>query len=227
MVNELIGFGAVASQPDASVAFCTSVVSAANASSYTFSAVSRGSLTPVPTMAVISAVVGATGTAVTNLAMTVDGVSATQLGFASVSGGGGFFGTALFGITGADDTVDIVVTPTGGTPVSCGIGVWNAYDLLSTSAVGTPQNSTATPFNVSVDVPAGGVVMGVAAAFAGSNPTYTWAELTEAFDEITDAGVHNTHSGASKAYAVAQSGLSLTCTPSAKTAGSMLTVVLR
>jgi hypothetical protein len=167
VVNPLTGFGA--SLKPVSFSFITSQVSAANAASYTFSSVSLGAGTSNRSMLLLAANVGAT-VAEASLAATVDGNAATSLVSVTGSGGGGVFRTSLFSIVGADETVDIVITPSANA-VSCGIALWNVYDILSATPVNTYTATNSSPLSVSASSPADSAIFAYAAAFAGSTPT--------------------------------------------------------
>lgn len=55
----------------------------------------------------------------------------------------------------------------------------------------------------------------LASAYAAASRTFTWAGLTERVDEDVEAALFATHSAAGDAFASAQTGLTITATPSA------------
>jgi hypothetical protein len=152
--------------------------------------------------------------------LTVGGHAATQVAFVEASGGGGFVPVGLYVIqVDTGTTANIVVTFSAGA-TRCGIGVFAAYDLLSSTATDT-DTSTANPQTDSINVDGGGVLVGYAHNWtSGVDTTNAWTNLTERFDQSVETTVPSSnHSGASDAFASSQA-VTVTCTPSTFTAGA-------
>jgi len=142
--------------------------------------------------------------------LTVAGIPATQV--AHVSAGASTVKATLFiADVPTGTTADIVVNQSGGT-VNCGLGVWAAYDLLSSTATdfGT---SVANPATDGIAVSAGGIIVGYAVTGGSDAPrTHTWTGISEEFDETIEGFI--AHTGASGEFASASTP-TLTVTPSA------------
>jgi hypothetical protein len=125
--------------------------------------------------------------------------------------------TALYQIDfPAQTTADIVVTFSGAT-TRCAIATWAVYGAKS--AAHDTAVSTADPLTDTINVPAGGVAIGIMRADAGVS--LTWSGLTEKFDALTGEG-GSLYSGASDAFATLQTGLTVTADGStATTQGSL------
>lgn len=198
--------------PDVTVTFTDNAIDAADLTTYTFSARAIG--TAAASRKVVVGVVG-DGSTATVSTLTVGGVSATlvqrlqngvettELWQAAVS-------------TGA--TADIVVTWSVG-QLRMAIGVWAVYDAAS--AAYATATSIANPPSTTINVPAGGVLIGV--SNVQETGSWLWTNLTERYDQVITAE-NNTNSGASDAFATEQLARSITATQS--TAPTLLTLVL-
>jgi len=195
-------FSAAGGAP-ATVTFTDSSVDATNGTVYTFSGQAIG--TAASNRKVVFAAYASNGPA--NATATLGGNAATQI--ASVTNGGGEI--RLFQIdVPSGTTADIVVTWSAGV-LRCGIGVWAVYGAESSAHATAADSDGSDPLSVSLNCPAGGVV--IAAAFNSNGSTFTWAGVTENYDEVVEGA--NTHTGASDAFATTQTGLAISCDPSA------------
>lgn len=215
-INHLIGFGARRSVArDATVALTANPVSTANASSYTFSSASIGTAATGRLVVVgVGGVQGGSGFTISSV--TIGGNAATALTtLVEGTGGGNCAYACLYGLTVDSGTsADVVVNWSAGL-ASCGIGVWAVYDLLSTTPEDT-GTSTTNGGSVSMDCSAGGVIIGYRHTQRNSTggSTHSWSNLTERFDQVVDSANSDNNSGASDAFATAQTGMSISCTSS-------------
>lgn len=213
----MMSYGEVA--PDASVTFTASAVK--NASTpYTFASHALG--TAATGRRIIIAVAGSPSNTMIPSGVTVGGSAAalvTGTDIAAISAGISIWIIQV----NTGTTADIVVTfPT--TTARCGIGVWAAYDLQSTTRTAADSTTGSTPLSRSIDVSAGGIVIG-AAVSNSSLRTHTWTNLTENYDQAVGGGGGTTqHSGACEAFAAAQTGLNITDTLSGSAASFALAV---
>jgi hypothetical protein len=118
----------------------------------------------------------------TILSVTVNGVAATNVVTNAIETGS-TIQTGIFIIdnpTGV--TADIVVTFSE-IITQCGIAVWAAYDLVSSTPTDTAQQFQTASANIdlSLDVQAGGVAVGMSGA-GGAAAVCAWAGLVEQFD---------------------------------------------
>jgi len=104
-------------------------------------------------------------------------------------------------------TADIVATYSSSQNTST-IGVWTITGLSSTTAHDT-GSSLALPPTDTLDIPAGGVAIGVAGQ-NDSTGTFSWTGLTEDYDQQPESLIS---SGASDLFASQQTGLTITATP--------------
>mgnify|MGYP003133710520 CR=1 FL=1 len=103
---------------------------------------------------------------------------------------------------------DIVITWGSSTEVSA-MSVWEVEGASTTEPTGDNlMSSSANPPSGTIDVPAGGVC--ISGCFYSNCNSATWAGLTERHDD--DTGQH-VGTGASDAFADAQSGMTITSTP--------------
>lgn len=208
-VNHLIGFGATEGIIPASLSFRTNTFSETDLTTYTFSSQDIG--TAVTGRRVIVGVGGVAAASRTISSVTIGGNSAAQSVFAEATTTAAEQAAIYVLQVDAGTTADIVVTWSSGM-VRCAIGVWAAYDLQSSTATHT-GSSTASPGTANLNVSAGGVAFGMAINLQNSGTnTYTWNNLTEAFDASFGSGI-GTYSGAESTFATAQSGLTITATP--------------
>lgn len=108
-----------------------------------------------------------------------------------------------------DATGDIVVTFSGGNSAHCSIGVWAVYG--AGSAAHATLGNASNPSTGTIDVPSGGVL--IAASVNNNGSTNTWTGPTEKYDAALETSTGQ--SGASDAYAAAQTGMTVTATYSA------------
>ena len=194
----------------ASISYRTTETQDSAATTYTFTSKDIG--TAAVGRRVIVGVVGSGAASRTISSVTVGGNAATAVAFIENVGGLATLQAALYAIqVDAGTTATIVVTFSGGNN-RCGIGVWAAYDLQSGTATAT-GTSVANPQTASLNISAGGIAIGVANGFDNNALTgYSWTNLTENFDALF-ASNQIAHSGASAAFATAQTSLALTATP--------------
>lgn len=217
--SHLIGFASVteAAGAPASLAFQSQYNDSGDLSSYTFSGAALG--TAAATRRIVVAVGVANSTPPTVTALTVAGVSAASP-VAQLGAAGAFRVSSSIWIADVPTgtTGDIVITLSGAS-FRCGIGVWAVYDLASSTATAT-GSSTSSTASENVNVSAGGVLIGYSCSFtSGSARSYTWVGPTEDFDVAFDSNNHS-NSGASAAYASAQSPLAISSTPSSAATNS-------
>lgn len=103
-------------------------------------------------------------------------------------------------------TGDIVVTYNN-TMFNIAASVWATTGVTSAAATAA-GSSSADPGSVSLDISAGGIALGIGGQ-ATNGPSAAWTNLTEDFD--TTVGGVRTVTGASAAFAAAQTALALSC----------------
>lgn len=185
-----------------SVVFTDSSVDPTDLTVYTFSAQALGVASPKRKI-VVGVSLGLAARTVTSL--TVQGISATLV---RAQAGAGVIDNELWQANvPAGTTGDIVVTCSAASD-RAGIGVWAVYNAAS--AAFATAGSAANPLSASLNIPQGGIAIGVGSGYA-SPLTYTWANLTENYDEVVEANMIQT--GASAFFAAAQTGLVITATP--------------
>jgi hypothetical protein len=190
--------GSTVSAAVATVEFRGSSVDATNGTVFTFSAEDLGSSADAHKVVIV---IETPGTTRTISSVTVDG-NAAVLVVQTASNQESFIYDAD-GITATSG--DVVVTFTSSAS-RCGIGVYAVYG--SATADSDNGSSLTDPGSVTIDVLAGGVVIGGASLSTGSPSSYVWTELIEHYDEIVES--ESIQSGASKAYAAAQTDLVIT-----------------
>ena len=179
--------------------------SAVDATAYTFSGVAIGTAATGRRI-VVGVSANNSSNAVSTL--TVGGVSATLVAVIQSSGGQGELWECVLA-TGT--TADVVVTPTASNS-ACGVTMWSLYDTGGTYHDSGTSDSDTAP-SVSIDIPAGGVVLAV----QGSNRSgakvsnFTFGNIDE--DHETNGESNGKHAAASKLYAEAQSSLAITSGP--------------
>lgn len=214
----------VANADPATVAFITSAISASDLTTYTFSSVSLGTADANRIIIVnIAACAASSGRTISSV--TVAGITATQQVFQSAFSTASAESAIYTAAVPTGTTGNIVVTWSAGM-LRCGIGVYGSNTMMSATATAT-GSSTANPANASINVSAGGFVVGCDTTYRTSGaPTFTWTNLTENYDQNIEAG-GTSQTGASSNFSTAQTGLSITCTPSLFTAGSMCIAAFR
>lgn len=180
-----MGIFAVVGGKLASIAYTAdtySFTSPTTNTSWTFSGVSIGTAT-ANRLVIVG--VSYVNTAANTATVTIGGITATEVsGCAVRSAAGGsveFQGSVFAAVVPTGSTATIVVNT--GTATGCWIGVWAAYDLVSTTAVaGSHHWATGTSTVVlDLNVSPGGV----ACAMGITPNAVTWTGLTEDYDKIS------------------------------------------
>lgn len=109
-------------------------------------------------------------------------------------------------------TGDVVVTWSGAQD-ACGIGIIAAYDMSSTATDTGTSTATATASDT-LNIPQNGLAIGMTCLRSDTNRTFVWTGITELYDEIVENN-SLTQTGAMLTFAAAQTGLAITCAPSA------------
>jgi len=202
MVNQLSGFGA-GGVHRASIALGDNVVDGSNKTTYTFADASLG--TSASDRQVVVGVINHDASSPQDVtALTIDGVAAGRV-TSLVNGEVGLDFWAADVPSNA--TGDIVVT-LGREANRCGIGVWAVY-AAQTAPFDVARN-TDDPMAAALDVPIGGVGIGIAGH--NSNGTFDWTNMAKRYDEIVETGSATVHTGAD---ATSDGTLTRTCDPSA------------
>lgn len=196
--------------PAATITFTDNAVDTAGGSTITWTGRAIGTATA--TRQVIVTLISYNISAASNGAsMTVGGISATKLIDVGGAVADNLYAAVFIANVPTGTTATIVASFTT-TPSRAGIGVYAADNLVSTTPTNTyTSTGTANPFSQSVNISAGG--FGVAVSSKSDNSTagtYTWAGLTERYDQTINFSI--THSGASLAFAAAQTGLTVSST---------------
>lgn len=160
------------------------------------------------------------GGAGTTLSVTIGGSSATQLAFVS-SGAGAAAG--CYGLTVTTGTTATIAVTTGTTSGGVGIWVYDAKGLTSTTPTATANaTNNASALTTSINVSAGGFVVGTAGNQSGSDGgSWSWTNLTKNGSDVSPFS-SRVFSGASASFATVQTGLSITATPSAGNSNNSL-----
>jgi hypothetical protein len=139
-------------------------------------------------------------------AVTLGGVAANLV--SGMIGAGATMTTEIWEADVPTGTTGDVVVTWAATVKSCGIGLWRLIGANS-----RPYGSgttTADPGVLSTDIPAGGVAIGMSATGSGAGVTWSWTNLTEDFEDAITSGARSQWSGASAAFASAQTDLDIT-----------------
>jgi len=188
-------------KPVVTGSFASSGVSTADLSAYTFSGVALG--TAATNRHIVVAAATGTASAADVSSLTVGGVSASLV--VRASGSDHTRSELWIASVPSGTTGDIVITWSG-TKDRCGYAAWAMYGA-SASASDTATDADTTP-SQTIDVPAGGYLI---AAFSGNGSgaarTATWTGPSENYDETIQDNF--TQTGASDAYAAAQTGLTV------------------
>tara|TARA_Y100000031_G_C8217101_1_gene383991 strand:+ start:110 stop:1165 length:1056 start_codon:yes stop_codon:yes gene_type:complete len=200
--------------PTATSSFTASAVDTTDASSYTFSSQAIGAADSTRIVVVGIATGDANVGSPTINSVTVGGSSATAVieQAALVRSKCAIYQRAIASGT----TADIVVNLSG-SAYGCGIGLWRMVGANSTvadTAADTAATNSSELLSTTIDVPANGVLIGVATAQSSSgDPTFTWSEITERYEigEWAGGGGDRGTSGASLDYATTQTGITVTC----------------
>lgn len=218
-VTQLVGFGAAEAGSAATITKTDNAVDGSTTTTYTFT--SRAIGTAATGRRVIVGVSSGAGSSATISSVTIGGNAASQVVFLDGTVSASTISALYILQVDAGTTATIVVTFSG-SRTSCGIGVWAAYDLLSSTATFTGTSSASPPSVGSVSCSAGGIIVAQGIVYSGSTSTFTWSGLTERFDEQLVSQVAQT--GASDAFVSAQSGLTVTATPSVTRTNASLSV---
>lgn len=198
---------------DATVTFTDSSVDAVDRSTYTFSAQALG--VAAANRKIVVAICYSTTASITSV--TIGGVTASQV--VAATGTGGMKIELWQAAVPTGTTGDIVIVHPG-TSDRDGIGVWAVYGAQS-AANDTGSSTGVDPLADTLNIPAGGVAIGAAVNNDAGVDTYTWTNLTENYDEVVEDPAD--HSGASAAFAAAQTALSISVNESsASTAGALV-----
>lgn len=201
MVNQLIGFGAGGAGV-ATITGTAHAVSASDLTEYTFAGQAIGTAAGNRKVVVC---VGAGASNRTISTLTVGGVSASLVKRQQSTNNTAEIWQAAVP-TGT--TADIVITFSGANN-QVGIGVFAVYGAQS--AAHDTGASTANPMTDNLDIPAFGVAVGVGYSSGTAARTYTWTNLTEYSDDVTEGAASATT--AAEAFSTVQTGLTITCTP--------------
>jgi hypothetical protein len=205
--------------------FLSSDNTAADLTTYTFAGRTLGA---AASNRLIVLGVDASANTIGATAVTIGGVSATQL--VAAAGGGTTFISLWVAAVPAGTTGDIVVT-FGDGKNRCGIAWWRLVDANAT-AFHTASDNGATTLSADLNVVRGGFAVGVAcenlASGQPASPIYTWTGLNE--NAGSDQSVESTHrhSAASDSFDAAETGRTITATvPNASTSNCMVLASFR
>ena len=185
-----------------SIAYQTSAEDINALTTYTFSSQAFG--TASATRSIIVGVSSAIAGSATISSATIGGVSAT-ISKQFAQGTRAVAGIIIASVpTGTTGTVAITFNTA---MLRCAIGVWAAYDLSSITATATAQSS-ANPEDLSLNVSANGIAVGVSYNNVISAGSASWTGFTERFD----FGVQGLYTGADYTATTAQTPLAVTLT---------------
>lgn len=194
----------MSSQPAATITAAGSATDTSSQSTYSFAGVSFGTAATNRYTLCAAAVRNASSTFTVN-SMTINGISATQVGSSANNTGATVQNTAAMFIaanpTGTSGTVSYVLSTTANrAAVMC----WSLTNLVSATPTANATSIANAP-TASLTINANGVgvaaVMGSTSPF--TSPSSTWSNLTKDFD-VNIGGINNS-SGASLASAAGQS----------------------
>lgn len=187
----------------------TSAVSGTNGTSFTFSSQGIGDAA-ANRMILIGVGVGG-GSAGNITGVTVGGASATLLKAGTIDGE---TRADIYAYAIASGTTANIVVNAESSKGFCGIVVLPVYGA-SVTPVDTAF-SNANPGTDTIDVSAGGLVFGYQIVGSGTDRTFTWTNLDELIDETVETA-NGTHSAAATIFSAADTGKTITCTPSGST----------
>lgn len=214
-INNLSSFGAF--KPNLEISNTASATDGTDLTTYTFSAQSIG-VAESNRFIVVGAAARATANGRTISSVTIGGNSATQIVAVSADDGGNSRAAGLFGlVVPTGTTADIVVTFSGAM-TRAGVGIWRIMGLRSATAKDTQTDTTSPTLSWTLDIPVGGVGIGV--AFMNNNAGTTWTGLTEDFDNVVES---NTITGAALKDVDGDSALSVTAAHTGSTANAGVT----
>jgi len=200
----------------ASIAYLYHGASNTAATTKTFSAVPFGA--GDASRCILVGVCFATGTGTLLNAVTIGGVAATKV-ITTYSNGVWRSEYWLASVpTGASG--NIVLTNSNGTSDQCFIGARRVTDLLSTTPVHVLTGTSTQNQSVNLNVPAGGIAVGIRATQNSTIRTHTWTGIVENFDFTYFASVGG-GTGACNAFAAEQAPLAITCNASGAAAAGL------
>lgn len=174
--------GGMATTPVATISFASSAISAADLTTYTFSAAALG--TAASNRKIVVAASAAVSTTAIVSTLTVNGVTATFITSSRVRTPNNERLVELWQAdvpTGA--TGDVVVTWSTAEN-RCGIGVWAVYGAAAAAYATATDNSS--PYSQNVVVPAGGVIIGAAYTEGAASNAWTSPMVQNYDQDITE-----------------------------------------
>lgn len=204
----MLGTGVIGGPKDATISYVDNAMSASNSvSSYNFGTRNIG--TAHPSRVLVAVVSWSPMTSGTFGNFQIGGNNASHF---SGPGSLSFGSTILFTLpypTGT--TANVTATIASGSFFLCYWAMWALYDLkTSTPSAWAFDNGTSNPRTSTIDVPAGGVLLGYAGRLNNVAAGFTWSGLTEDFDVAGGISSSGKQSGASGAFPAAQTGYSVT-----------------
>jgi hypothetical protein len=129
---------------------------------------------------------------------TIGGQAATIIPTGGLNNGENCIAFMIAAVNAATGTVAVTFSEE---IVGCGIGTWSVTGLQSTTPTATAQDTTFTgsDLSASLTIPASGFGLGLAGARNNAGATWSWANLTLAFNQ--DFDVDDIFSGASSVTA--------------------------
>jgi len=199
--SQLIGFGAGGGVVPASVSFAGSSVDGTDQTTYTFTSHAIGTAAANRTVVVCISGNGA-GFSRSVSGVTIGGVSATELiDYQNPTSTDQL--SAMYSLAVASGTTATIVVTFSDSMVACGIGVFAAYGISSsTHATDTDPSE---PGSLSLNVPANGIAIACSRSDNGAACTVTG--VTEAYDENVESNRYQY--GGALAFASAQTPLAI------------------
>lgn len=199
-------FPLIRAKPPATYAYVTRVNdNTRGQTSYTFTSASLGAAASNRVIVVTIYGRASTSSGRSVSAVTIGGVSATQA--VTETANNNFMTAIWYAAVPSGTTGNIVVTWSGGNMENTVVDIHRTTGI-SGAPVDT-DTSAVNPMSETINVSAGGLCIGIYAE--ETSATYTWTGITEVADGVPD---FNGVTSAGDAFATAQTGLSVTCTPS-------------
>lgn len=195
---------------------------------YTFTTRAIGTADPNRSIVVaVGSPANAANRTISTITLGGSGMNAVGSSFLSSGGGGAFAEVGLYILPFPSGTTATIVVTWSGAADRMAIGIFALYNITSQTPTAI-FTSGANPATGSINISAGGVALAAVFAFhASSALSYTWAGLTERYDQQFVA-TNLAYSGASDQFVTAQTGLTVTATPSVTPAAiSMVTAAFR
>lgn len=178
------------------ITLTANTVSTTNAQAYTFNTQATGTAAS-DRCTIVAAGATDSGFNIDGVtSVTVDGNAAT-LATESANPNRQCFPTLRYIANATGTTSDIVVTWSTATPDNCGVCVFRKVGGTSNTptATGVTESITANRLRLNLTIPANGGAIGyVIASGDGGVRTWTWTNMTEAFDQTVESAI--SHSGA-------------------------------